>query len=335
MSITAKELARELHLSATAVSMALNNKPGVSTQTRNMVIEAAEKRGYDFSKLSMKKNKTGNIYTIFYRTHNAILTYAPIFNELLDGIGQVCREEGYTLKIEQYLEKQQDLQTYIEDLLVSNCLGIILIGTEMGEEAGRQFLASSLPVVILDSYFESLNCNCVLINNTQGAYTATDYLISRLGKQPGYLRSSYTLRNFNERKDGFYKAVKANGMSCTQCIVHRLSPSIEGAFADMLEIIDRQDELAECYFADNDLIAIGAMKAFKLRGYRLPEDIGVIGFDNISEARIVEPSLTTVSIPRHYMGQTAARQLIASITNPVPHTSKIEVYTSLVKRFSV
>ena len=115
----------------------------------------------------MKKNKTGNIYTIFYRTHNAILTYAPIFNELLDGIGQVCREEGYTLKIEQYLEKQQDLQTYIEDLLVSNCLGIILIGTEMGEEAGRQFLASQLPVVILDSYFESLNCNCVLINNTQ------------------------------------------------------------------------------------------------------------------------------------------------------------------------
>ena len=124
-------------------------------------------------------------------------------------------------------------------------------------------------------------------------------------------------------------------MSSSQCVVHRLSPSIEGAFADMLEIIDRQDELAECYFADNDLIAIGAMKAFKLRGYRLPEDIGVIGFDNISEARIVEPSLTTVSIPRHYMGQTAARQLIASITNPVPHTSKIEVYTSLVKRFSV
>ena len=103
----------------------------------------------------------------------------------------------------------------------------------------------------------------------------------------------------------------------------------------MLEVIDRGDDLARCYFADNDLIAIGAIKALKLRGYKIPDDVAVIGFDNISEGRIIEPPLTTVDIPRRFMGQTAAVQLIRHITNPVPRSVKIEVSTSLVRRFSV
>uniref|UniRef100_UPI002ED5E2A4 substrate-binding domain-containing protein n=1 Tax=Enterocloster clostridioformis TaxID=1531 RepID=UPI002ED5E2A4 len=117
-------------------------------------------------------------------------------------------------------------------------------------------------------------------------------------------------------------------------IIHNLPPSIEGAFADMLEYMNSGAPLAECYFADNDLIAIGAMKALKLRGYRIPEDIAVIGFDNIHESHIIDPSLTTVDIPREYMGQTAARQLIYQISNPAAHPVTIKVSTKIVKRFS-
>lgn len=123
-------------------------------------------------------------------------------------------------------------------------------------------------------------------------------------------------------------------MSATNSIVHDLSPSIDGAFSDMLEIIEAGDTLSRCYLADNDLIAIGALKALKSRGYRVPHDIAIAGFDNISEGNIVEPSLTTVDIPRKYMGQTAVRQLIYQITTPIPHTVKIQISTKLVKRFS-
>ena len=87
MSITAKELAQKLGLSQTAVSMALNNKPGVSTETRRMIIEAAEKYDYDFTKLSLKKNqagKAGSIYAVSYRSHNAILSYSPIFDTMVE-----------------------------------------------------------------------------------------------------------------------------------------------------------------------------------------------------------------------------------------------------------
>ncbi len=335
MGITAKEIAERLNLSATAVSMALNQKPGVSQQTRDLVIKEAEKCGYDFTKLKKGKNKTGNIYCIIYRSNNAILSYTPIFSELTDGIEQECRQHNYELKTLQFYEKTDDLTLFIEKIRLSDCSGVILLGTEISAEICQKFLNISLPIVLLDACFDSVNCSSIVINNVQGAYLATSYLIDRCMCQPGYLRSSYKIGNFEERKEGFSRAVREHGMSIGKSIMHELAPSIEGALTDMLEILDRGDTVAECYFADNDLIAIGAIRALKLRGYRIPEDVAVIGFDNISESKVVEPALTTIDIPRNYMGQTAARQLIYQIESPVPHTVKIEVSSSLVKRFTV
>ena len=123
-------------------------------------------------------------------------------------------------------------------------------------------------------------------------------------------------------------------MSKSRSIIHKLAPSIEDAMGDMLEIIDDGAEIARCYFADNDIIAIGALKAFKLRGYRIPEDIAIIGFDNISECRVVEPSLTTMDVPRLFIGQTAAKQLIEQITTKMLHCCKTEVSTKMIKRLS-
>lgn len=335
MTITAKQLAQKLGISATAVSMALRGKPGVSTKTRQEVIKAAEKYGYDFTRLSNKKNETGDIYCIIYKSHNAILKYTPIFSELTDGIEQICQKEGYRLKLIQINENIDDIQKWIEDIRISKCAGIILLGTEISLNAAKSFASLSIPIVMLDSHFDSLNFNSVLINNVQGAYLATSYLIDRCGKQPGHLRSSYRIENFEERTNGFIKAVREHGMSSSKSIVHELPPSIEGAFSDMMEYIEQGVPLAECYFADNDLIAIGAIKAFKSKGYKIPDDISIIGFDNIHESHIIEPSLTTIDIPREFMGQTAARQLIFQILNPVAHPIKIEVSTRLVKRFSV
>lgn len=334
MSITAKELAQKLGLSATAVSMALNHKAGVSTGTRAKIIKAAEEYGYDFTKVKHDTNHSGSIYIIFYRTHNAILSYSPIFNELYDGIKNECQKEHFTVKMMQFYEKTDVLEDCFSDLRVSDCKGVILVGTEIRQDVCRQFLSQGYPIILLDTYFDGLECTSVLINNTQGAYTATNYLIASTGTQPGYLQSSYSIPNFIERQNGYFKAIKENGMSPSRSIVHKLSPSIEAAMADMLEFIDQNVPLAGCYFADNDIIAIGAMKALMLRGYRIPEDISVIGFDNISESRIIEPSLTTMDVPRLYIGKTAARLLIEQIDSKIVYTSKVEIAARLVKRFS-
>ena len=189
----------------------------------------------------------------------------PIFSELTEGIEEECRSSGYLLKTIQIYEKKDDVEKCIENIRILDCSGIILFGTEMDISICKMFLQLPVPVVVLDTYFNNADCSSVLINNVQGAYLATNYLIDRSNSQPGHLRSSYKIANFTERRIGFERAIQEHGMSVNKCISHELSPSIEGALADMLEVIDRKDELAKCYFADNDLIAIGAMKALKLR----------------------------------------------------------------------
>ena len=110
---------------------------------------------------------------------------------------------------------------------------------------------------------------------------------------------------------------------------------MEGAYADMTEILKNGTEIASCYFADNDLIAAGAMKAFKDFGYELPNDIGFVGFDNISMCTYIEPNLTTINVPIRYMAETAVKRLISIIHDDHYRPVKIEVNTNLIRRQSV
>lgn len=334
MSITAKELARKLNLSEAAVSIALNNKPGVSTATRQLVLEAAEKYGYDFTRISGKQRQTGTIVFAIFQKHGAVVSDTPFFTELRESIQNTCRELGCRLTI-QYLYDDDELTDKIDDIVYSDCVGILLQGTEMHREDFRPFERIRLPIVLLDVYLSSIKRDCVLINNEQGAYLAADHLIRRRKQQPGYLRSSYSICNFDERADGFYQAIRKHGYPVSQSIVHRLSPSIDGAYADMLELLKSGEHVGGCYFADNDNIAIGAMRAFREMGYRIPEDVAIVGFDNIPMCNYTEPALTTVNVPRHYLGEVAVRRLLEVQQAKQFVPLKIEVDTNLVKRRSV
>lgn len=338
MSITAKELSKILQLSEAAVSMALNNKPGVSTATRKRVVETARAHGYDFSKIN--ENSTvpqasgGTLYFIIYRKHGAVVADTPFFSELSQGIDSGCKKQHYYLHVF-YLDDGKEIEQQLKSLIHFDCKGILLLGTEMHEKDLMPFLNLKLPLVVLDTYFETVRANYVLINNVQGAYLATDYLISHCKSQPGYLRSSYAINNFQERADGFYKAVRTHGMSTSKSKVHLLTPSMEGAYADMTTLLDSGEELASCYFADNDLIACGAMKAMKEHGYRIPEEISIIGFDNMPAAVYMEPALTTIHVPKQAMGEAAVRRLAQIIEDKDEVPMKLEISTTLIKRKSI
>lgn len=335
MSITAKELSKMLNLSEAAVSMALRNRPGVSTQTRRLVQETAEQHGYDFTKIHKQKDRSQHITFVVYKRQGAIVGETPFFSELSEGIGTACSEADYKLQISYIHKLENDVAKKIDEIVYSNCAGIILLGTEMQTEDIQHFLNLPIPIVLLDVSFDFIDLDCVIINNTQGALMATNHLISRTKKQPGYLRSSYKISNFSERADGFYKSVRNHGMSTSKSIVHKLTPSVEGAFADMMELIEKKEELAPCYFADNDWIAIGAMKAMQKNGIKIPEDVAIIGFDNIPMASFMDPSLTTIHVPKKYMGEIAVKRLIEIANNKGNSPIKIEVGTKLKKRKSI
>lgn len=334
MGITAKELSKRLKLSEAAVSMALNNKPGVSTQTRKRILAAAEKYGYDFTRVSRKTVKNGSITFVIFKRHGAVVSDTPFFSEMTEGVQQKCSEYGYKLSIEHFY-KDHDPKKQLDEIRNADPSGLILLGTEMDASDFALFSILKKPIVLLDVYMRDVEIDCVSINNVQGAYLATDYIIRSCSCQPGYLHSAYHINNFEERADGFYKAVRAHGLSSSKSIVHRLMPSIEGAYADMLEVIESGEELAKAYFADNDWIAIGAVRALQEKGYSVPEEISVIGFDNIPLCNYIRPPLTTINVPKKYMGEMAVERLVSLLNTRQFVPMKMEVNTNLVERNSV
>ena len=124
-------------------------------------------------------------------------------------------------------------------------------------------------------------------------------------------------------------------MSTAKSVVHRLTPSEDGAYADMKAILSDGETPAGCYFADNDHIAIGAIRALKEAGYQIPEDVAVVGFDDLPLCEYLTPPLSTVEVPKQYMGEVAARRMIQLIEEPGSLPLKIEVAVKLKKRKSV
>lgn len=336
MNVTAKDLARQLNLSEAAVSLALNNKPGVSTKTRKLVWDTAAAMGYDLSRFAEQPPvpvETGTIAFLNYRKSGAVVSDTPFFSELSEGVDLACKELNYHLNIS-YLYERDNTAKQVANILAGGCSGIILLGTEMNSRDVLPFTQLSVPMVLLDCYFDNLSCDCVTINNVQGAYLAASHLIARFREQPGYLHSAYSIQNFEERADGFYKAIRSGGMSASRSIVHRLTPSMEGAYSDMQELLRHGEKPVRCYFADNDLIAAGAAKALKEAGYRIPQDVGIIGFDDMPVCSYLEPSLSTVQVAKQYMGQCAVKRLHELIRGANTPAIKLMIQTKLVLRDS-
>lgn len=331
MAVTAKQIAKELNISTAAVSMALNKKPGVSTETRKKVIETAKALGYDFSK-NEAKPETKYIAFVFF--HKNFVFDTPFFTELATSIENFVREKGYLLNV-YHIHEYEDIRSHIDTIQYSGCAGMILLGTIMTPNQIQPFENIKIPLVLLDTYIPGKMIDSVVINNMDGARIATDYLIKKCKCQPGYLHSSQYLHNFEERSDGFFKAVRENGFATSKSIVHIVAPSVDGAYADMIETLENHEPHANCYFADNDEIAIGAMKAFKEKGYSIPEDISIIGFDNMPYASYVDPPLTTVNVPKAYMGKLAAKRLFDIMNDEFHYPIKIEINTDLIRRKSI
>ncbi len=333
MSITAKELAQILNLSTASVSVALNNKPGVSTATKKRIIEAARTYGYDFSSTSKGSKLTGTIYYIRYINYNSP-TEAPFFTYLASSLDKKITSEGYKYK-SQKMYDDEDFEPNLEKIRFSDCAGILLLGTDITKDVLKRFLSLNIPLVLMDTWFTTPSVNCVKVNNLQGAYLATEYLIKKYKCQPGYLQSSLRLYNYEERFIGYCQALDKYRMSARNSDIIVTLPNMYGAEADMNEIMLHKNKFARCYVADTDAQAVGSMMAFQSKGYVIPDDIALIGFDNSFFSENSKPGLTTIeAYPSHMASASISRLLNLISEGPQSVPMKIEIGTSLIERQS-
>lgn len=332
MGISAKELAQKIHVSPSTISMVFNNRPGISESTRKLVLDAAKEYDYIAARQAAPEKKA--IQLAIYQKHALVVSDTPFFSQVIEGIIQGGNERGCAVNVT-YLKEAPNQKFSGQEISSMAGDGMILLATEMGLEDFESFQGMDMPMIVLDCYYEELDYDCVVINNSQGAYCATEHLVAMGHKRIGYLHSSVNISNFEERRVGFMKALNVHGLPAAPQYVHRLSSTSAQGYQDMVQILKGKPELADAYIADNDIIAAAAMKAFQEFGYRIPQDVSIVGFDDMPLCDIMNPPLSTIRVDKKELGATAVECLLARMEERKRGPRKISLKTCLVRRESV
>lgn len=324
MSINAKELAQLLQISPSAISIALNGRPGISPQTREMILTAAAEHGLNRPARETRA-AIRYINLIIFKKHGLVIGDTPFFSELIESVTTAATDLSYHIQLS-YFYAAQNYAEQLKSIHSTGCAGAILLATEMTEEDLQLLAELKMPLVVLDNNVESAGFDCVVINNVQAAMLAVSHLIAKGHRRIGHLCSHVDIMNFRERREGFLRASAIlNDDTKSRIVSIPVDSTSDGAYRDMTLYLSHQPDPPQALFADNDIIAIACIRALKEAGCSIPRDISIIGFDDVPYARVVSPRLTTMHVPRDLMGRYAVNRLHEKITSPNPATLKIAI----------
>lgn len=329
MKVSIRQISEKTGFSPATISNALNRKKGVNRETAAEVFRVAKELGY------IEEERITKIKFVMYRKNGAIIEDTPFFSILIDGFEKECGACGYEVVICNLDSKAADYEEQVKWMINDTASAVVLLGTEFMDEDLEIFKGAKCPLLLFDYWSPDMEFNAVLINNADSARMATEYLIGKGHRKIGYLRGSYRIKSFRSRHVGYVTALKKAGIKVEPSYTVTLGTKMNEAYNDMTAYLSQKQELPTAFFADNDMVALGAMKALIESGYRIPEDISIVGFDDLPFCEIASPRLTTLRVAKQEMGQVAAKRIIELIKHPSNVNLKIQVCTSFVERDSV
>ena len=338
--VTIKDIAQQLNVSPATVSLALNGRPGVNEQTRESILSLARELNYNGNigenktfKRKVKKSFE-NIGFLVYKRYGRVITDSEFFTALISSVEMAARAQSYTILLT-YCIGDKEINNTIKLLKNSNLVGLLILGTELAEEDAELFYQLNLPVIILDCDILGCKLDTVTIHNEDGIWRGMKYLYDQGHREIGYLHSSFSIRNFEQRRLGYENCLEKFCLDRESQKIFMVEPTIEGTCADVCELVKQGIKFPSAIIADNDLIALGAMKAFAQCGIKVPDDVSIIGFDDIPMTSIIDPQLTSVHVSCEALGKLAIKQLLHRKENPNDIPQRISVSTNLNIRSSV
>jgi len=329
--MTIREIATIANVSTAAVSIVLNNKKGVSDETRERILSVMEKNNY-VTRRQTKKRSEGCFCLLKYSTHGMIVEENQGFiASILDYIESTCTEKGISLVLRGM--NSSNAVSVLQALAENPVDGILLIGTELEDEQVKLIQQIKTPVVVIDNSMRYYGITSVVMANHGITYEAVSYLYKLGHRDIGYLKSNTPISNFNERSEGFFYCIDSLGLKRPKPFL--LLPTMDGAYLSMKKLISQPSfTLPTALFADNDTIAIGAIKAIKESGYKVPDDVSVIGVDDIKYSSVVNPGLTTIRISRRLIGTAAVEIMQRRVQHPNEDTLHMLIEGKLIVRES-
>jgi LacI family transcriptional regulator len=327
--VTITDVAREAGVSLMTVSRVINDKGEISAATRQHVLEVIERLGYRPSSIArgLATQRTGTLGLIVPDIAN------PFFSEVARGAEDRASAANYNLFVCNTDESPQHELAILASLEEKRVDGVILCSSRLPDNRLGAALKHHPAAVLVNRRRVAGDAGVILVADREGARMATEHLLGTGHRAVGFLAGPVTSYSGQQRADGYRAALAAAGMAYNPAWVRPCSAQVDGGRETARALLADCPELT-ALFCYNDLVAVGALLACAERGRRVPDEVAVVGFDDIPTAALVTPALTTCHVPRHELGERAMQLLLDRIDGCAEACDEIVIETELIVRAS-
>ncbi len=317
---TIKDVAKRLDCSVSTISRAFNDKYDIRKETRDLILATAKEMGYSPNPMaqSLLKQCSNQIGVVVPEFIN------PFFPEVIIGIQEVLLKKGYQILImqsnESYIHELENVKA-LENNMVDGMILSLTMETK-NVEYYNKLIKQGFPIVLFNRVSTDMDTHKVLLDDYKWAFFATEHLIYQGYKKIYHFSGPTGLIFTQNRKNAFIDALRKHKITIDNSSIIETGLMICDGEREMEKLI-KKNNMPDAIFAVNDMTAIGAMKVLKKNGFKIPEDVALVGFTETKLAELIDPPLTSVAQPTHEIGRTAARLLVDQIESKgifVPQT---------------
>lgn len=320
--MNSKEIAARAGVSQATVSRVLNNKPNVREETRRRVLDVIEEVGYvpNAEARSLVTNRTAKIGLVVADIVN------PFYPELIENIEALAREADLSILLCNTQRQLRNDDRYARLLIEQRVDGVIFCAITPESPAPKRFARANIPIVFVNRHLKGVASNVVITDNAGGAYTMTKHLLDLGHTRIAFIRGMVNTSTSQDREAGYRQCLADHGIATTEALIGDGSYTREGAFEAATRILHQETRTPPtAIFCANDYMAFGALEAVHDAGLRVPDDISVVGFDNIALSSLQPIGLTTIEQPIRQMAQTTMEFLLACM-HETPADVQTKVY---------
>lgn len=320
--VTINDIAKIAGVSKATVSMVFNKKDeNISKETREKILKVAKELNYIPNSIarSLATNRSFSIGIILPDITN------PFFSEIARAIEDESNELGYNVILCNTDNKIKKEEEYIKLLISKLVDGIIFIAGGASKRSLNLIKENNIPFVLVDRYIEGYEDNCgVFCRNYEGVVEGIEYLLSKGKRKIVFVKGPSELEISNQRFEGYWDTMNKYGLYSEE-FVFESDFTLDGGKNVTEEILKNIKDFDSIFYS-NDVMAFGGIKVLVRNGYRIPEDVSVIGFDNVQISEYIEPELTTIAQPIYEMGKDACNLLI-KVINEEENIERIHYFT--------
>jgi LacI family transcriptional regulator len=304
---TIKEIAQAANVSIATVSLALNDKKGVSPAKVAEIKQLAYEMGYYKAMRTSYANKTILFVQVVKDTQVVDQNYRIFIADYMEGLASIA--SFYSLKIESKFYTKSSMDEILVDLDSMDAFGIVFLGAGMYPEDIKVLQQCSIPSVFIDVHYAGVHADFIDMDNADCVYQIVSYLEAKGYDRVGFVQGLEKTPNFSYRENAFFEALRNSSLLCPPCCRYSIASDSRGV-KQFIEQYSQSSEKPQAIFCANDTIAYQCIQACYDMKVEMPSQLGIIGFDDLPTSSILQPELTTINISKKEIVRSAMKRLL-------------------------